>query len=137
MSTAPRRQYAYGLHSFAELKYIALHTYLSESLIFQTVCLKVCPRCENLSSVYIYRGSLRSPFSKRDPEINLLLGALNFLYITSDTSHRSVKLLCTFASAKQGCLMVYYFPNINPNLGNFGRVLEWKTLVYPLFGHLE
>ncbi len=32
------------------------------------------------------RGSLRSPFSGRDPEFNLLVGALNYLYIfTNDT----------------------------------------------------
>ena len=33
-------------------------------------------------------GSLRSPFSKRDPEYHLLNGAMNFLYITGDSSHR-------------------------------------------------
>jgi hypothetical protein len=34
------------------------------------------------------RGSLRSPFSQRDPEYNLLKGVLNFLYITTDTAKR-------------------------------------------------
>ena len=34
------------------------------------------------------RGSVRSSFSRRDPEYNLLRGALNFLYITDDTNKR-------------------------------------------------
>ena len=32
------------------------------------------------------RGSIRSSFSRRDPEINLLLGALNFLYVNADST---------------------------------------------------
>ncbi len=32
------------------------------------------------------RGSIRSPFSQRDPEYNLLMGVLNFLYITNNTN---------------------------------------------------
>jgi hypothetical protein len=37
------------------------------------------------------RGSVRSSFSRRDPEYNLLRGALNFLYITDDTNKRCYK----------------------------------------------
>jgi hypothetical protein len=44
------------------------------------------------SKFFIFRGSLRSPFSKRDPEYNLLYGALNFLYITNDGTHRLLYL---------------------------------------------
>jgi hypothetical protein len=34
------------------------------------------------------RGSLQSSFSQRDPEYNLLKGALNFLYLTDDPTKR-------------------------------------------------
>ena len=34
------------------------------------------------------RGSIRTPFSSRDTEFQLLKGAINFLYITSDGSKR-------------------------------------------------
>jgi hypothetical protein len=37
------------------------------------------------------RGSLQSSFSQRDPEYNLLKGALNFLYLTDDPTKRFVK----------------------------------------------
>ena len=46
---------------------------------------------EFICYLFFPRGSLRSPFSKRDPEYNLLYGALNFLYITDDAYHRFVK----------------------------------------------
>jgi hypothetical protein len=29
-----------------------------------------------------------------------------------------------------------YFKTKNPNLGNFGRVLQWKMLVYVFYGHV-
>ena len=36
------------------------------------------------------RGSQRSSFSRRDPEINLLIGALNYAYLNSDTTLRYI-----------------------------------------------
>jgi hypothetical protein len=56
---------------------------------FSNTTLTLNPRFHETNQVCLdssSRGSLRSPFSRRDPEINLLIGALNFLYLTTDSS---------------------------------------------------
>jgi hypothetical protein len=48
-------------------------------------------RFEELNSVCAdssNRGSFKSPMSRRDPEINLLLGALHFLHITNTSDDK-------------------------------------------------
>jgi hypothetical protein len=46
--------------------------------------------------------------------------------MSSSTYFAAVAVVC---GAYQGCQMVY-FQTKNPNLGKFGRVLQWKMLVY-------
>ena len=66
------------------------------------------------------RGSLRSPFNKRDPDYDLVLGVLNFLYLTSSTTLRlGVIKFRSWKSAKIILLVNYCILNSAESLNRY------------------